>query len=87
MHPATLYILCRDVTVEECPWLPRDFAEGEVVFPYHGATYGVITPSGVAATLVRGETPFFEFPAAAVRSAWESDPPFTWDFIDEELAG
>lgn len=61
----------RDVTTEECHWLDETVKEGTVVFRYHGYTYGCITSSGVAVSLVEGETPFFEMP----RSALEVVPP------------
>lgn len=57
--------LIRDVTVEECPWLPRDFKKDEVVYEYYGHTYGVISPGGIACTEINGETPFYEFPMSA----------------------
>jgi hypothetical protein len=59
-------VLTRAVTVEECHWLDRDFAEGEMVYEYTGAVYGCITDSGVACSLT-GDTPFFELPIDALR--------------------
>jgi len=58
--------LTRDVTQEECPWLDRTFKEGEEVFKYTGYTYGCVTGSGIACTLVENETPFFELPMSAL---------------------
>jgi hypothetical protein len=58
-------ILTRDVTTKECPWLDRDFKEGEKVFPYHGPTYGAISPAGKACSIEEDKTPFFEFPHTA----------------------
>ncbi len=59
------YILTRDVTQSECPWLIRDFKNGEVVLPYEGITYGCISGDGVACSL-DGSEPFFELPENAV---------------------
>lgn len=59
-------ILIRDVTTQECSWLPRDLLAGEEVFEWHGATYGCITPNGIAISLVQGEHPFYEIPLDAV---------------------
>ena len=58
--------LVRDVTTDECPWLDRDFLVGEVVYPYHGNTYGCITFNGVAVTEVPDKTPFLEIPEDAL---------------------
>ena len=54
--------LTRNVTTEECHWLPRDFVAGEIVYKYDGYCYGVISPNGTACTLIDSETPFYEFP-------------------------
>lgn len=59
-------ILNRDVTVEECFWLERDFKKGEKVYEYTGHTYGCVQRSGTACSMVPGETPFFELPTEAV---------------------
>ena len=59
--------LVRDVTRHECDWLGRDYKEGEFVYEYGGATYGCISPNGVACTEdVEGREPFFELPDEAV---------------------
>ena len=58
--------LTRAVTREECPWLHRDFAEGETVYDYHGPTYGAISPAGRAVSEEPGKTPFLEIPRAAL---------------------
>lgn len=59
--------LNRCITVEECPWLPYNLNEGHEVFPFHGATYGCISPNGVAITLnAQGDNPFFEIPRDSV---------------------
>lgn len=59
------YQLTRDVGMDECPWLGRDYAAGEVVFRYSGVTYGCISPSGEPVSL-DGEIPFFELPRDAL---------------------
>lgn len=59
--------LIRDVKKEECPWLDRDFSEGEVVFLYNGHTYGCISFKGLPFSEVYDQTPFFELPKDAVK--------------------
>lgn len=59
------WITVRAVMRSECPWLPRDLEAGERLRPYHGCTYGAVTPSGIAVSF-DGETPFFEVPSEAV---------------------
>lgn len=43
-----------------------EFTPGMIVHEYKGATYGCITPAGVAVTLQPGTTPFYEVPRDAV---------------------
>lgn len=62
---AQSFILNRDVTKKECPWLDRTLRHGEEVFAYDGCTYGCIA-SGVAVTFKEGQTPFFEVPRDAL---------------------
>lgn len=60
-------VLTRDVTRDERTRPPRDFRKGELLWTYHGVTYGVVDhETGIAMTEVRGETPFIEFPKDAV---------------------
>ncbi len=66
-HSGAAYITTRRITQDECPWLPRDFEEGEVLHPFYGCTYGCIQPSGVAISEVPGQNPFLEVPRDAVR--------------------
>jgi len=59
-------VLNRDVTVKECPWLDSDLPKGTLVHEYDGCTYGCISYRGVAVTLIKDETPFFEIPNDAL---------------------
>lgn len=56
------YIVAKPLTD---PW-NQHVAVGTVVYRYHGYTYGVIAPGGVAVSLKPGETPFFEVPASSL---------------------
>ena len=58
--------LKRDVTVNECGWLDRDFVEGETVYTFSGVTYGCIGPDGIACSLDPDFGPFFELPRSAL---------------------
>lgn len=58
--------LLRDVTQKECPWLPRDFKQGEIIYQYPAYTYGCVSPNGFAATINFDELPFYEFPNDSV---------------------
>jgi hypothetical protein len=57
----TRFYVTRDVTPDECDWLPETVPTGSVVQEYTGATYGAITDAGVACSW-DGNTPFFELP-------------------------
>lgn len=61
-----IYITIRDITKEECPWLEETIPAGTDVYLYHGDTYGCISPSGRAFTLVPDEIPFFELPEDSI---------------------
>jgi hypothetical protein len=56
----------RDVTREECQWLNGTVKKGTTVYRYSGHVYGCIG-YGVAVTLVKGETPFFELPHDSIK--------------------
>lgn len=58
--------LIRTVTTKECPWLERDYIEGDVVHKYNAYTYGCISSDGVACSKIEGKTPFFELPMNSV---------------------
>lgn len=52
----------RELTTEECDWLDEAIPTGTELFIFGGATYGCITPEGIAVSEVDGENPFFEIP-------------------------
>jgi hypothetical protein len=58
----------RDVPASE-NYSGRHVDEGEILHVYNGATYGCVSPFGVALCEVEGEPPFFEFPADAIEPA------------------
>lgn len=60
------FVLTRNVTRSECPWLKQDFEKGDDVYEYEGHTYGCISPNGKAFTIRPNQTPFFELPGDAV---------------------
>lgn len=63
------FIVTRDVTVDECPWLEADIPAGTTMYRCAGPTYGCIGPFGVAMTFdPEGDYPFFEVPAMAVEA-------------------
>ena len=62
------YELSRDVTQEECNWLPRTLGKGEKVYLYTGPTYGVVG-LGIPVTEKPDELPFWEVPADALEFA------------------
>jgi len=62
------FILNRDVTKIECPWLSETFKRGEVVYEFLGPTYGCISESGLAITKdPEGGNPFHELPFTALK--------------------
>jgi hypothetical protein len=58
--------LIRDVTVNECKWLDRDYKRGEIVFEYPLYTYASIGNEGIACSEKDSESPFFELPKDAL---------------------
>ena len=60
------FILIREVSQTECPWLRRNFAPGEIVYLFDGATYNCISKNGFPFTEKEGGNPFFELPKDAV---------------------
>jgi len=60
------YILSRDVTIDECNWLSRNFKKGDIVYYFSGFTYGCCSSAGLPFTIEDGETPFFELPKDSV---------------------
>jgi hypothetical protein len=61
------YELTRDVSVTKCHWLDTNMKKGTMVYKYYGATYGCVSPYGVACTTEKGKTPFFELPRTALK--------------------
>jgi len=59
-------VTTRDVSVEECPWLPEGIRGGTVLDCYSGATYGCISNRGRAMSEPGVEHPFFEVPRDAL---------------------
>jgi hypothetical protein len=57
--------LTRDVTINECQWLNRDFKKGEIVFEYPLYTTS-IGREGVACSEKDSESPVFELPENAL---------------------
>lgn len=66
------FILIREVSQSECPWLHRNFALGEMVYLFDGATYNCISKNGLPFTLEAEGKPFFELPKDAVVSVTEN---------------
>ena len=60
------FILIREVSQLECPWLHRNFAIGEIVYLFDGATYNCISKNGLPFTEEAAGKPFFELPKDAV---------------------
>ena len=58
--------LIRDVTIEECGWLERDFKNGDIVYKFNGATYNCISENGIACSEKLNENPFFELPLDSI---------------------
>lgn len=59
------YIVTRDITKKECPWLDEDVPSGTVVYAYRKYTYGCISSEGIAVHLYN-QTEFFELPKNAI---------------------
>jgi len=61
------FILIREVSQSECPWLIRNFVIGEIMYLFDGATtYNCISKNGLPFTLEAEGKPFFELPKDAV---------------------
>jgi len=61
--------LTRDVTQTECDWLRKTFKKGDIVYKFYGATYGCISPNGIAITEdSNGGNPFIELPRDALKN-------------------
>ena len=62
---AKTFLITRDITVQEAPWLDLAILAGEILYEYRGATYGVLG-SGIALTRLPDTHPFMEIPRDAV---------------------
>lgn len=47
-------------------WISMPIPVGTVLYEYVGATYGCISPAGIACSVYEGETPFMEIPIDAL---------------------
>ena len=65
------YRLKRDLTNQEKVVADENLKKGDVIYRYPSCTYGCISPSGTACTLVLGVTPFFEVPMDAIEKVEE----------------
>lgn len=63
-------ILKRDITQNECEWLPRELKQGETVYEYTGHTYGCISETGIA-VLIQEDNSFYEIPLNSVEKSYE----------------
>jgi len=59
-------ILTRDVTRDECPWLPYDLVKGSKVKDFYGCTYGCVSYSGTPVNIDDTEV-FYEIPINSVK--------------------
>jgi hypothetical protein len=59
-------ILNRGVLRAECHWLDDNMAEGTIVHPYVGHTYGCVGEGFAAVSMVLNETPFITVPKDAL---------------------
>lgn len=62
-----MFVLTRNVTVSECPWLDNDIEEGTIVHRYKGYTYGCISDNGIAVTLKPDTLPCMELPIDSLK--------------------
>lgn len=61
-----VFELIRLVSPQECHWLDKVYDVGDIVFKYHGHTFGCISKKGAAFCEVFDQEPFFELPINAV---------------------
>ncbi len=60
-------LVAREVTQEECPWLPRTLEPNEVLFRFTQQTYGACSSeNGMPVSFVKDEYPFFQVPRDAL---------------------
>lgn len=63
------FVLTKNVSQLEHPWLSRDYLKGEIVYEYRGYTYGCLSQDGSGIAVTKSpndETPFFELPLEAL---------------------
>jgi len=60
------FYLKQDITKKKFGWLERDYKKGEIVYEYHGQTYGCISSKGKAFSEKPNAIPFFELPLNCV---------------------
>ncbi|MEK6860497.1 MAG: hypothetical protein AABY07_00870 [Nanoarchaeota archaeon] len=65
------YQLLRDITQEECFWTMENeiqfLQKGMIVHKYSGHTYGCVSPTGTAVTVIKDTCPFIEVPTNALK--------------------
>jgi hypothetical protein len=61
------YVVTRDVTKAECPWLDDEVKSGTQVHRFSGCTYGCISENGTAVTFDK-DGPFCELPDDSLRA-------------------
>jgi hypothetical protein len=60
------YCVTRDITLEECSWLPEPIKKGTIVYEYDGYTYGLVGDNGTAVCFTKHPAPFYEVPLDAL---------------------
>jgi hypothetical protein len=54
------YIVIKDILAKEHHWLGKDYPKGQIVTRFIGATYGCISPRGIA--ILEEDGVFIELP-------------------------
>ena len=65
--------LTRDVSVNECEWLHRNFKEGEIVFEYPLYISSYMNNKGIICSEKDSESPFFELQKDALKKVNPGD--------------
>ena len=71
------YEVIRNVGIEECHWLQQPVLQGEIVYSYHGPTYGCVGPGVAVTRSATGGVPFFELPGEVLKRIDADVLPFT----------